>query len=494
MLDEGQSKTYKGRVLMIRDYIVFGAGHNGRETLKYLGASRVKFFCDNNPEKVGTTIEGIEVISFEKLCEIHRDYCIIMAVADRGILRKQFRCNGITNYIEYIEDVLTAGGVMTHAKDIDRYNQSKVNAFLEQYIKKSNEIDPINDFESFRKLVKQYKADMKGEYAFNETYFGESILYGHGKALMRYAGISEEDFRNFPIVWHGISYCGSHPESKSAVIGGNLYDKRIHNQNAPGIPFFAVGPYIHYAKSIYSKGQMEELKKKNGKTALIFLSHGAEKSYSLFDETEVINNIIGEYKQKYDTVMVSAYWHDVDKEIYEILNKKGIKIVSSGFRFDENFINRQKTIFELADEVIVHGFTSAVIYALYMKKEMQVYPLKNEVVGATNTPQFYKTVITEETEEFQNYCHILYERLGNKKGRFTEEEVKELNLHFGFDQIKTPEEIRMIYEISKKIWMNCSEDLLYYPIGVEKTCLEYQITHQFDKLQILLHAIGKMDG
>ena len=66
----------------MKKYIIFGAGRYGEEALLYYGLANVAYFCDNR--KCGSVIKGIEVISFEKLCEIWKDYEVVLAVRVAG--------------------------------------------------------------------------------------------------------------------------------------------------------------------------------------------------------------------------------------------------------------------------------------------------------------------------------------------------------------------------------------------------------------------------
>ena len=91
---------------MKKRYIIFGTGNNGKEVYSHLKREEVAFFCDNNIEKVGQKIDGIEIISFEKLLEIYHQYVLILAIGNKFDLRRQFEKNGITDYIEYQDDAI----------------------------------------------------------------------------------------------------------------------------------------------------------------------------------------------------------------------------------------------------------------------------------------------------------------------------------------------------------------------------------------------------
>lgn len=64
-----------------KQYIIFGAGRYGEEALLYFGIKNVAFFCDNN--KAGSTIKGVEVITFSKMVCIWKEYNIVLAVTNR---------------------------------------------------------------------------------------------------------------------------------------------------------------------------------------------------------------------------------------------------------------------------------------------------------------------------------------------------------------------------------------------------------------------------
>ena len=64
----------------MKQIILFGTGEIAHDFLHFLGREKIAYFVDNNMEKVGSNIEGIEIISFKKLIEIHQNYELIIAV------------------------------------------------------------------------------------------------------------------------------------------------------------------------------------------------------------------------------------------------------------------------------------------------------------------------------------------------------------------------------------------------------------------------------
>ncbi len=88
-----------------RKIILFGAGVFGQKALDYFGDAQVAYYADNNPKLAGTRIRGKEVLSFEKLKEIQKDYRIVISVDARkvSVLATQLEENGITAYETYLE-------------------------------------------------------------------------------------------------------------------------------------------------------------------------------------------------------------------------------------------------------------------------------------------------------------------------------------------------------------------------------------------------------
>jgi len=90
---------------MIKKVIIFGCGDNGIQMLNRLPPNSVAYFCDNNSVKVGKNILGIEVISFNKLKQIHNDYDIIVSPQKNEEICLQLSDSGITYYLDNFSDI-----------------------------------------------------------------------------------------------------------------------------------------------------------------------------------------------------------------------------------------------------------------------------------------------------------------------------------------------------------------------------------------------------
>ena len=67
----------------INGIIIFGCGHDGIRTKKIMENCNYfpRFFCDSNDTKIGTVVDGLEVIDIDKLVREYRDYLIVLGSA-----------------------------------------------------------------------------------------------------------------------------------------------------------------------------------------------------------------------------------------------------------------------------------------------------------------------------------------------------------------------------------------------------------------------------
>lgn len=92
-----------------KSFIIFGAGKIGKEMFGHIPNDKITYVVDNNPDLWGTTLNGKEIISFERLKAIHNDYTIVLAISKRKLLfevKKELEENNISNYVLFTDIVL----------------------------------------------------------------------------------------------------------------------------------------------------------------------------------------------------------------------------------------------------------------------------------------------------------------------------------------------------------------------------------------------------
>ncbi|VDG69323.1 TPR/glycosyl transferase domain-containing protein [Clostridium carnis] len=82
---------------MNKHIVIFGASQLGKEALNYYGKENVLYFCDNDYKKIGTYIEGIQIICIHKLYSIKDSVEVIIASAYKDEIKEQLINRDIKN-------------------------------------------------------------------------------------------------------------------------------------------------------------------------------------------------------------------------------------------------------------------------------------------------------------------------------------------------------------------------------------------------------------
>lgn len=210
----------------------------------------------------------------------------------------------------------------------------------------------------------------------------------------------------------------------------------------------AIGPYIYYAKNYYNDLEIKKIKKSLGKILLVFPSHSIE--CLDIDRTSYLEKKIEEIKKEYDSILICLYYADIQKGLYKYYENKGYIIVCAGHRYDINFLSRLKSIILLSDYTISNSFGTHVIYCTQLEKPHTIF---EENLHYDVNDKFIKTQ-TAETALKEIYWDdfILKNQKETIKKYYSEypnqkkiEKIKEeLNYMFGFNEIKSQNEIYKI--------------------------------------------------
>ena len=475
----------------LKQLILFGAGKNGKLALERYGKEKVAYFCDNNRELQGSLVEGIAVVSFEKMVLLHAEgYLIMVTPASYVLMIGQLEREGIKDYLifhpdkasNYMEELELRENVFAdHNKELD------------ELVKVYAGTDLLEDTSMLKmasaKAIKRSKENglILSRLGYNE----EGSYYGNCNVILEYAGIPSEEVKYFPMVSHNQGWPQFYIlfEYRSAVIfSGTYYRSKIH-ERFPYVPVFSVGPYIHYAKGIYDKERVVSEKKKNGNTLLIFLPHGTEMVEREYSRERFIDEIIERYDDQFDTFFMCVYWADINHDVCKYAEERGIHVVSAGLRFDSNFDNRLKTILELSDAVVCGDLGSFVFYALYMGKPVA----RVDLTDNRTIPEIeYKSKLERSIQNTEDEKIFLerFRQLFDEKFKFNQEQMQWAGEVNGFQQIRSADYLREIYDISKDIWNCCHGDISDYPEAVRRVYRNYDRRSDISKMHILKTAVG----
>lgn len=234
-----------------------------------------------------------------------------------------------------------------------------------------HQIDSIKHFDEFVAAVHEFKVESSrsGDPLMWHGIANESLFYGHLRVLSEYAGrdYDERDRFLLPAIEHGIAWLTNKNVSLERPYVHNTVSQGAYRKSLSyelGIPHYAIGPYVCYADSWYDDALTERLHCDFGKTALIFPAHSYEGSSVSYEKGKFVSRIMDELSSGFDTVLVSAYWHDADDELFTLFSEAGAKIVSAGIRSDPAFISRLKTMIRLSDVVVGNALGTHIGYAL----------------------------------------------------------------------------------------------------------------------------------
>ena len=282
---------------------------------------------------------------------------------DKLIERLRGKCNSI-----YTIDIITR---LTHIKKNQRFKEIQ-QMFLNN--------DPVKDFKRYLEIIESLREELDaGEV--RPHYVGcENESYGYYSTVQDYSGYHSE--KSGIIMEHGVNFSVSLPSKVNmnetfALFFQSNYKNAIIHEFDPMKLTFCIGPYIHYAAPLYSESEICTLKRKYGKTVLIYLSHSTYKSNIIRDYT-AYKEYVDRYSSEYDTIMFCVYWRDVSREIYDVIKAiPHAEIVSAGFLYDPHFIRRTKSLMQLADQVVVDEIGTSVGYALYFDKRVEIIDKKD---------------------------------------------------------------------------------------------------------------------
>ena len=261
--------------------------------------------------------------------------------------------------------------------------------------------------------------------------------YGHAYQLKQYAGIDSNKLIN-AIIRHGMNIGNIQPAEVECshlvdkVITYSEYDKE-RTERVTSFKAIPIGPYIAYAQEYCTQEELLAERRKNGRTLLVFPSHGIAGLDIRYD-MEIFCEEIDQVAKDFDTVMVCLYYHDVHVGMDKFYKKRGYKVVCAGSGLDKYFLSRLRMIFQLSDAVIGNVYTTGLAYALYFDKP--VYVFRQEVgfdnSGGNNCTQLER--ITDVEQEF-------YEITSDKNFGNLEKQKEWGKYYFGLDEVKSKEEL-----------------------------------------------------
>ena len=317
---------------------------------------------------------------------------------------------------------------------------------FKQIFKKKNKESSLFDYNALILNSKFYCTE----------YYKGNALYGIGKVIKEYC---DYDKKVLGCIEHGV-YFGDYINEKEAIKSGlpavltygTVRNDMLRKKKSKKL-IFKIGPYIKYANLLLTDDEIKNIKKKNGKTLLVFPTHSVDRVETEFDYNVFINEI-KKFKERYNfkTVLVSLYYRDIELEKNKIYEDNGFIVVSNGLKEDYDFLSRQKTFITLSDYTISNSVGTHIGYSVALGIPHTIIKQKMEYKSDSkfdvkDVPNLYLESSILQKKEVEEYFLKYSEEI-------TKEQLQVCNKYWGLGNYKTKEQmlelLTFLAELSKK--------------------------------------------
>lgn len=279
----------------------------------------------------------------------------------------------------------------------------------------------------------------------------ESNYYGSFYTLQLYANIQP---LNLPppdlSIQHGIVYEALAWERNKVDCLNFVWSSKIKDilKNQVGAKkVIAIGAPFFYAKSILSSEQIKKEKNRLGKNLLAFPMHSTHYINTIYNVQNFVE-ILKEQRSQFETVRVCLYWKDIQNGIAKKYEAEGFECVCCGHIFDIFFLQRLRSLLEIADATISNGVGSHIGYSIYLNKPHNLVPDKFQLIDIQGSEGEEEMLCKEQSK---NYWQIYNAFALNDSFEITAEQKQIVDDFWGMSEIKEPSEIRRIIEDSYSI-------------------------------------------
>jgi hypothetical protein len=351
---------------------------------------------------------------------------------------------------------------------------------LIEIIDKLGRIDSISDIAPLKDFRRSISNGSSIFYTTNAN-VSNSLIYGIWESM--FGSHRDKALYLAPAVEHGLIFHKQiftdlkYTARPCSVTFGDFRRECIRHYKKT--PIFCVGPYILYSSPYYSEEEVESIKQANGKTLLVFPAHSTNLSEVTRDQRLYIN-AINEIAHDFDTVIINAYWWNINDKIIDAFQAEGYKIVSAGFRDDPNFLSRLRTIIEMSDLVVGDSVGTHLGYSLALGVPFRYLKTGTLCFSTTGSDEENLNEMVDERRTIAN-SFINSSSIGNQQLDVCEP-------YWGFSYHRSKEDLECIYQISERIAVESHFWANRYPKTAKKLLAEYEREDE-KKYHLLVEAM-----
>ena len=271
-------------------------------------------------------------------------------------------------------------------------------------------------------------------------------FYGHASALKKYAGYSPA-YKIKASIEHGIylsnkSWSGDIKAKLPAIFVFSKNEQKVLNiKKNTNKAIFGLGPLIHYAEDILSAKKLDSEKKRLGQNLLVFPAHSTHHIDSHYDIHHFCKTI-KKMGKDFDSIRICLYWKDILRGNDKIFKEYGFECVTAGHIYDPNFLPRLKSIINTSTITASNQVGTHLGYSIFMGKSHYLIDqfVEFDCISDNIDPEAY------------NMNKRFLEIFGVLSDKITKEQYDFVNQYWGFDDIKSKEQIRKIFEITENLY------------------------------------------
>lgn len=280
--------------------------------------------------------------------------------------------------------------------------------------------------------------------------FSTNKPYGMEYLMKMYSGYKKDVYcaTEHGMPHYRIDNFGEYRDNKASIVLVHSWERVRQIQPYTDKLLIPAGPsFMPYTKSIYTKTIINDIKKTLGRTLLVFPQHNNDvTSFVDFQKNmDILTDYVETFKQEhqFDSVLVCLYYIDIARGLEKFYEDRGWRVVCAGHNMNYDFGNCLHTIFEIGDYTIAQGY-STIMYSLYMNKPATfvrgVGKQEREDGMFADYLEWQLTVFADMDRLFSEY----YEDI-------TVEQREYCKTDFGFEDVKSSEELKLILEFANEI-------------------------------------------
>lgn len=443
------------------DILIYGASDMGRDYAKYVMETkycRIVAYTDRNYENIAPFYqynfvppESISTLKFEYVL-IASTFChdeICQLLVSSGIDIDKIKYAEIHKPIAPTPTVVNLYLEYFLARKQNRmmdeaFTSHPIHKFLIGALDKYSSAPLLDSAYATKALMEDFTAC--DSLAFSYPYENERYFYGNAQNLMSYSGYHNNDITLLPEVHHSVfnKRVDQWRPSHSLIIISNGYQQPYYD-----FPIIEIGSHIMYASPYLDREQMTELKNRLGYTLTVYPVDSAYGLENEFNEQRLLDYLYEE-SQNFDSVIVCLNFNAISEQKIKQYEKIGAKVLSSGVRSDQEFLCKSRSILDLTDVALCNYIGGPLNYVTALNKTVKWID-SNVLPSERIAPSSY-------IPEYENNKRLLQCELKSGENLSTKA-VQCCHELYRHEWLKTPDEIRAIFEMNEAIYKRAYGDI-----------------------------------